>query len=221
VSDPVRLREGGSEVSSELSALFADAPKPAALPDAVNARMAAKIATLGPAPGAPLARMVPWVGGGALLLAGAITLVARGRNHTPQTPPNPPAPVVVPALPLPDPAAPVDTTTLPGSKPAPPSRSTPAEAASAPEDALAGEARLLQQAHDAMTSDPRKALAIAHEHAKRYPSGQLAAERELIMVQALMKLGRVHEAEARGRALRKSAPNSIYGDRLDAILHDR
>jgi hypothetical protein len=69
-----------------------------------------------------------------------------------------------------------------------------------------------------MTSDPRQALAIANEHAKRYPRGQLAAERELILIQALVKLGRTREAEARGRALRKSAPTSIYGERLDTIL---
>jgi TolA-binding protein len=69
-----------------------------------------------------------------------------------------------------------------------------------------------------MATDPRTAYALASEHAKRYPRGQLAAERELILVQALVKLGRVAEAEARGRALRKSAPSSIYSERLDAIL---
>jgi hypothetical protein len=34
----------------------------------------------------------------------------------------------------------------------------------------------------------------------------------------LVKLGRVREAEARGRALRQSTPSSIYGERLDTIL---
>ena len=83
---------------------------------------------------------------------------------------------------------------------------------------MAGEAKLLNQAHAAMATDPRAAYGFASEHAKRYPRGQLAAERELILVQALVKLGRAHEAEARGRALRKSAPSSIYGERLDTIL---
>jgi hypothetical protein len=41
------------------------------------------------------------------------------------------------------------------------------------------------------------------------------------LVQALVKLGREREAEARGRALRKSTPNSIYGERLDTILHGK
>jgi TolA-binding protein len=97
-------------------------------------------------------------------------------------------------------------------------RAAPAESASGSEDALAGEAKLLNQAHVAMAADPQQALAIAGEHAKRYPRGQLAAERELILVQALVKLGRVREAEARGRALRKNTPSSIYGERLDTIL---
>ena len=83
---------------------------------------------------------------------------------------------------------------------------------------MAGEAKLLNEAHVAMAADPRKAYALANEHAKRYPRGQLAAERELILIQALIRLGRTAEAEARGRALRKSAPSSIYGERLDAIL---
>ena len=97
----------------------------------------------------------------------------------------------------------------------------PAEAPSIAEDALAGEAKLLNQAHAIMATDAHKALAIASEHAKRYPRGQLAAERELIAVQALVKLGRSREAEARGRALRKGAPSSIYGERLDAILKEK
>jgi hypothetical protein len=116
---------------------------------------------------------------------------------------------------------------VPEPQPAPESQRAPAasvrqvapvEAASSSEDALAGEAQLLNRAHAAMASDPRKAHMFASEHAKRYPRGQLAAERELILVEALVKLGRVREAEARGRALRKSAPSGIYGERLDTLL---
>ncbi|HET9953806.1 MAG TPA: hypothetical protein VFQ61_04865, partial [Polyangiaceae bacterium] len=89
---------------------------------------------------------------------------------------------------------------------------------SSEEDTLSGETQLLNEAHRALSTDPNRALAIAREHAKRYPRGQLAAERELILVQALVKLGRRREAEAKGRGLRKAAPNSIYEERLDKVL---
>jgi TolA-binding protein len=131
-----------------------------------------------------------------------------------------PAPAALDGVPAvtPEPQTPPEGKRAVAASAASAARALPAEAPSAAEDALAGEAKLLIQALAAVATDPRKAHAIASDHAKRYPRGQLAAERELILVQALVKLGRGREAEARGRALRKSAPSSIYGERLDAIL---
>jgi hypothetical protein len=222
VNDPIRIREGGSDVPSDLKDLFAHAKRPESLPAAIDTRMAAHVGVLGALPVSSLVKVMPWlVGGGAVMLAGAITLVVQRRAPMPQPIPSEPTQVTAPALvPVPIPAP----DTVPETKSSPPptaAHSTPAEAASASEDALAVEAKLLNQAHDAMATDPRKALSIASEHAKRYPHGQLAAERELILVQALVKLGRAREAEARGRALRKNTPNSIYGERLDTILHGK
>jgi hypothetical protein len=227
VIDPARIRDGGGDASPELKALFADAKKPEPLPTAIDARVAAHIGSLGPLPAAPLAKLVPWlVGGGAIVVAGAVTLVVQRRTPAPpvvstepnaMTAPAETATALTPSVGT-EPAMPTETKALP--RPSA-THAAPAEASSAAEDALAGEAKLLNQAHDAMSTDPRKALTIAGEHAKLYPHGQLAAERELILVQALVKLGRVREAEARGRALRKSTPNSIYGERLDTILHGK
>lgn len=225
MSDPPRLREEGAGAPPELRDMFLEARKPEPLTPSTDARLAANVAALGALPAGPLVKGLPWlIAGGAVVVAGALALVEQRAS-----PPNPalsppatnssPAAVVPTALPAP---------TVPQAQPSAspderaPAASTahvaPAEAASSSEDALAGEAKLLNQAHSAMASDPRKAHALASEHAKRYPRGQLAAERELILVQALVKLGRVREAEARGRALRKSALSSIYGERLETIL---
>jgi hypothetical protein len=227
VIDPPRLREGGSSAPAELSALFRGAKEPEPLTPATDARLLARVAALGAAPLAPPVK--GWlIAGGAVLLVGAAALIVQ-RPSAPGTAPAPAprlsaspsafasAPVSVEPLsaavvPEPPPSA---------SKQAPAAKTepvAPGEAASSSEDALAGEAKLLNQAHAAMAADPRAAYAFASEHAKRYPRGQLAAERELILVQALVKLGRAHEAEARGRALRKRFPSSIYGERLDAVL---
>ncbi len=221
--DPPRLREGGGETPPELRELFLDAKKPEPLAPATDARLIAKVTALGALPAAPLVKAMPWLlAGGAVVLAGTLALVAQ-REPAPAIAANPPAANAAAAPVAPERAAPA-LPELPASpeakRAAPPSapRVAPAEVPSGSEDALAGEAKLLNQAHAVMASDPQKALAIAGEHAKRYPRGQLAAERELILVQALVKLGRTREAEARGRALRKSAPSSIYGERLDTIL---
>ena len=225
MNDPGRIREGGSDASPELRDLFIDAAKPEPLTAQIDARLAAQIGSLSALPASSLVKLVPWLalGGGGLLLVGAVALVAQRQAPGPPAPPAQPAPLEAPAAPDPVPSAPV--LALPpaeanSARPSMPS-GTPAEASMISEDTLAGEAKLLNQAHAVMATDPRKALAIAKEHAKRYPHGQLAAERELILVQALVKLGRAREAETRGRALRKSAPNSIYDQRLDMILQGR
>jgi len=84
-----------------------------------------------------------------------------------------------------------------------------------------GEERLLNEAHQAIAADPRRALSLAQSHAHRYPHGQLAAERQLIMIEALVKLGHERRAEALSRQLRKNTPNSIYEERVDEILRKR
>jgi hypothetical protein len=224
--DPPRLREGGSDAPPELRDLFLDAKRPEPLPPATDARLVAKITALGALPAAPLVKAWPWlIAGGALVVAGALSLVAERNSGPGPAPHRPPASFTPTSAPLDaaPAAAPEKPTPPEGKRSSPASAASmghvaPAEASSASADALAGEAKLLNEAHAAMATDPRKALAIASEHTKRYPRGQLAAERELILVQALIKLGRVREAEARGRALRKSTPSSIYSERLDSIL---
>ena len=70
------------------------------------------------------------------------------------------------------------------------------------------ELRLLSRAHSALALDPAFALTLAHEHRRRFPSGSMDQEREVIAVSALMALGRVDDA-------RQAA------DRFRAITRDR
>jgi TolA-binding protein len=78
----------------------------------------------------------------------------------------------------------------------PPARPQPAPAPGpAPASALAMEARLLGSALRALRAqDGRGALAVLDEHARRFPSGQLAPEAQLARIDALVLLARRAEA---------------------------
>ncbi len=63
---------------------------------------------------------------------------------------------------------------------------------------------------------PADALVGAAEHARRFPRGQFAEEREAIAVQALAALGRSAEARSRAAAFHRRFPASPLGASVDA-----
>ncbi|HET9932300.1 MAG TPA: hypothetical protein VFQ35_16465 [Polyangiaceae bacterium] len=229
MNDPIRIRESGSDAPDELRELFRSAKGPEPLTAPVEAALSTRVAGISSARSAALAKALPYLVSAALAGGGLVAWRA-----TTQRSAHPASVAIAPSstsssLPAvaPAPSASSVGVASPESVVAPSdasarlrvrAQSSAAPAKSADEDSLSGESRLLNQAHRALTTDPARALAIAREHAKRYPHGQLAAERELIMVQALVKLGRTREAEARGQELRKTAPKSIYEERLDKVL---
>ncbi|MEM6994523.1 MAG: sigma factor-like helix-turn-helix DNA-binding protein, partial [Myxococcota bacterium] len=74
---------------------------------------------------------------------------------------------------------------------------------------LAEEARLVQQAQQALTDgDPKRALSVLATHRKTFPSGQLADAREGVWVRALCQAGRKDEARARAAKLARNRPGS-------------
>ncbi|MCA9611036.1 MAG: hypothetical protein KC619_35825 [Myxococcales bacterium] len=83
-------------------------------------------------------------------------------------------------------------------------------------DPITAEARLLEQARSRLASDPTGALRLTEEHARTYPAGQLGADRELIAVDALLRLGRRPEAERRADAL--IAQRGWYAQRARRML---
>jgi hypothetical protein len=80
------------------------------------------------------------------------------------------------------------------------------------------EQRLLGRAESQAATDPGAALASTREHRMRFPCGQLGAERELIAVHALMRLGRTTEARARASALLRRSDGSLYADRVHQLV---
>jgi hypothetical protein len=87
-----------------------------------------------------------------------------------------------------------------------------------PADPLAAEVSALDAARTALGSTPARALRRADEHATRFPTATLAAERELIAIDALMRLGQRAQALARAARLRAGRSGGLYESRLKALL---
>ena len=153
------------------------------------------------------------------------TLVATARALGPRfavrtSPPSPPSPEEAIASPPPEPVA---------TEPAPapvraPRRSSLERVAPTSDprvedaDVLAKEASLLEAARAALTVDPTRALALLDRYGQEFPRGQLAAERNVLRVDALRRLGRVDEAQADGRALLEVGGDSPHPG-SDATLY--
>lgn len=117
-----------------------------------------------------------------------------------------PRPDVVPEAALvPQPALPAPTSV----------QSSPAPSSSA---SLAAESLLLEQARRELRRAPAVALQIAAEHAQRFRRPQLAAERTLIQVEALHRLGRDAEARTLARGLLDGTSGGLYAERVRQLL---
>lgn len=80
------------------------------------------------------------------------------------------------------------------------------------------ELALLARAQGALAGAPAAALALADEHEEKFARGALVQEREVVAIDALLRLGR--RTEAVGRALRfhQQFPGSVHGRRIDVLL---
>jgi hypothetical protein len=67
-------------------------------------------------------------------------------------------------------------------------------------------------------SNPRQALELAEQHARLFPTGQLAEEREVIVIEGLLALGRRTDATARLARFRANFPASPAGPRLESNI---
>jgi hypothetical protein len=99
---------------------------------------------------------------------------------------------------------------------APPS-SVPSAFAQAPLG-LAEESRLLERARRALASAPASALELTREHTQRFPKAQLAAERNLIEIEALYRTGHRERARARAERLLAQSSDDLYGERVRRLL---
>jgi len=94
--------------------------------------------------------------------------------------------------------------------PAPPTAAVP--------DDETEELRLLARAQKALALDPAFALTLAHEHRRRFPTGSMDQEREVIAVNALVNLGRTGEARERAERFARDHAGSAYTARMQSIL---
>jgi hypothetical protein len=85
--------------------------------------------------------------------------------------------------------------------------------------AVPPELTLLSRAQRLLAQDPRAALEVTDEHARSYPGGAFAEEREALAIDALRRLGRRQELLARARAFLQRYPTSPHRERIEAWLH--
>ena len=137
------------------------------------------------------------------------------------------AAVVVEAPPAPPVATAVETAAVPvRSVDDLPSAPPPVVAASAPkrieraDDGLERELQLVDGARAAIAGRPAEALRLLDQHARAYPAGQLALERDLLRVEALVSLGRHDEAALFARSLADRAPRSLQAQRAAKLVGD-
>ncbi|HEY5960177.1 MAG TPA: hypothetical protein VIV60_26670 [Polyangiaceae bacterium] len=85
---------------------------------------------------------------------------------------------------------------------------------------IAAEARLLERARRHLSSDPALSLRETKLHSERFASGKMAEERELIAVEALLRLGRRSEVERRAAPQLQQDRAGLYTKRLRQLLDE-
>jgi hypothetical protein len=229
--DPTRLAAdpGASPLlRSLLSDARSDLPSPGDL-ERISTRVEAAIAAglpppdiaLGPAPSVGgLAGSKALVIGVSLVLGTALVAIGwvalRGKGQAEQ--PVPASPVATPLMPVSAPSsgqpdvAPSDGAGLPATPLVPATR--------APDPRAAGlsEASLLDLARAELDRNPRRALALTEEHRRRFPSGALGQEREVIAIEALSRMGQTTEARSRGSDFERRYPDSAHRQKVDQAI---
>jgi hypothetical protein len=224
--DPPPLADASSEAPESLRALLRSAKSD--LPTSADlARLEAKLGPMLAGGTAP--STTPGMSGlgkaglavvGALVLSGGIFLASRPAPRAPEPAPAPAAKELDAPPPL-QRAAPATPETTPSAapdidKPATEAAPTaPRTDTGATRPTLVPEDQLLEKARRALASDPNRALALTREHARSYPSGVLAQEREVIAIEALKRLGRTGEADARRGTFEQRYPQSAHRRNLD------
>lgn len=101
-------------------------------------------------------------------------------------------------------------------EPAAPARTSHAMRAAPKSDPFTAELELLQRAQAAYTRrDLSIALAVIAEHARRFPNGHLAEQREALRVRSLAGAGRADEAHRAAAAFAARFPRSVLLPRVE------
>lgn len=233
MSEPKRLREVGSD---DVRALLAAGERTRPITPIERARTGRRLARYASA--SAVAVGLAWAPSAALGagLGVAAIVVGWGVPKLLEPPPPPdrsdPASVVAPrasrAVATTSATAQAPPLALAPSVPTPPPAMAATRAASSAApideqppsspDALAEEVALLDRARAALVTNPAEALQLTEAHGARFPTGQLRMERELLVVDALRKLGRTAEARDRAATLLLRAKGSLYEERVRRLL---
>jgi hypothetical protein len=234
VSEPTRWLKDGRAPREVVEMLESMAPPKPASP-AVHHKLAARFADAGSARaafgwplGAKLARLVAGVaiGGGVVFAAARASLVRKAPTDVRESAPAAAAPAVPAPKTAGDPAAAANpalpTEPAPVEATPPPSRPAVASpsrrAASSNTDTLAEEESILEDARRALITSPARALRFLAAHQRRFPAGELTAERLFLRTDALRRLGRTGDAKRQADALVKLFPNSAYARLVPDLL---
>lgn len=225
--DPIRLVDLG-ETSDEVKDLLRSAAPLPPLPLGTLRRSAALVATLSTvkvaSPGAVLGVKIGALGAALLLVAGGAEWMRRSRENaldlvrsavpSEQRENDRPTETSIETPPLTN--VPLLDETLPEPTDGSPTAHSSSTRISI--DPLVAEAALLESARAALESSPRRALALTRVHARRFRSGVLGPERELLAVEALLRLGRTEAGNARALRLLEEGQGELYRERLHRIL---
>jgi hypothetical protein len=86
------------------------------------------------------------------------------------------------------------------------------------EQAAASEIELLQRANTALKADPAQALTLAAQHRQLFPVGNLAQEREVIAIKALLAVGDSAQARESLTRFERAYPRSAHVLELRRIV---
>lgn len=97
------------------------------------------------------------------------------------------------------------------------SRAAPRSRAPKEVDAT-GELALLERAQRALRDTPSVTLALTEQHRARFGRGQFEQEREMLAIEALLRLGQIADAKQRGRRFAQRHPGSSHLPHLEDLL---
>lgn len=246
---PRRIREDGSpELRALLESARGDEPTSADVAQ-VTAKLAAVLppAVLGTGSvGAGLAKLA-WLKGlggwglSALVAASAAGLLYTAKRGAPSSEPLAATPAVAvqsagdaPPAPLGMEPSEADVAAAPDSVAGASAPEAPAVARGAPGVVGASpspaptrgttsraELELLDRAFAALNSgDPERALQLLASHERTFPGGELGQEREVLRVEALVRLGRFEPARQASERLLREFPGTGYRHKLSRLLAD-
>jgi hypothetical protein len=82
------------------------------------------------------------------------------------------------------------------------------------------EVQLIGRAQQLVRSQPQSALALCREHARKFPKGMLVQEREVLIVEALQRMGQQEEARKKSESFLKENPGTALRNKVEHLTTD-